>query len=174
MHNPQDKSYWCKWGADMERRFVNDVAPYLNINAQINPEKRRNKYAPDLLVDGHLADLKYHECPFFLSNALYQVDNQYSVTFNCKDFERYARLYPDLLIFMWLHFVDTEMEVGGRRYRVRPLRGVWKAPFQRVAKLVSKAPVHAYKNRKDDRIGNARDSYVLDIRDFDCVAMRIS
>lgn len=171
MHNPQDKLWWCRKGEELERHFVDNVAPRLGINAVINPEKRENPYAPDLLVDNRLADLKYQGLPYYTSYVSHQVDNNWAVMFNKKDYERYSCKYPDITLYFWVHWSEAEREIGGTTYRVTPLRGVWVAPFADMHRLVAKAPLHTYKNRVGDKEGNARDSYVLDLRDMKCIIM---
>jgi hypothetical protein len=174
MHDVQDKSYWCALGVEQEKQFVTKICPYLHINAVINPEKVHNPYAPDLLVNGEVADLKYQSIPFFMSNALYHKDSQYVVVFNKKDFERYMHYYPHITIYFWVHFTDTAADIGGEHYEVKPMRGVWRVPFKRICELIPDAPLHHYKNRVDDHKGNGKASYLLDVRQMEQVAMRMN
>jgi len=171
MHDTQDKLWWCEKGVELETRFVNDVAPRLGIPAVINPEKAHNPYAPDLLVDGHIADLKYQGKPYFKALEQGGVDSQYAVSFNGKDYERYGLKYPEIEIFFWVHWEETSRVIGGKPYSVNFMRGVWRTPFRALAALCDKAQSHAYRNRIGDKAGNAKDSYVVDLRDMECVIM---
>ncbi|MFW6224636.1 MAG: hypothetical protein ACOC4B_00035 [Bacteroidota bacterium] len=67
-HDLQDKGIWCKSGASKEEVFVETFGERLNLI--INPEKRNNPYAPDLLniSTGLRADLKTQNTPFFRLN----------------------------------------------------------------------------------------------------------
>jgi hypothetical protein len=50
MHNTEDKQWWVIEYRKNEDDFVNLVAPKLGLKAEINPEKEKNPFAPDLLV----------------------------------------------------------------------------------------------------------------------------
>src|SRR3954454_23053909 len=93
-HSPQDKGFWVDAGRDKERDFVERVLPRLGFSGAINPAKESDIYAPDLLVEGQLADLKAQRMPFFKARELYEVDPQFAVTFNEKDYLRYRDRYP--------------------------------------------------------------------------------
>ncbi len=45
------------------------------------------------------------------------------------------------------------------------MEGIWRISFQKLIGLSKKSPIHEYQQRINDQAGNARDSYVLDLRD---------
>ena len=95
---------------------------------------------------------------------MYGIDPSYAVVFNRKDRERYAELYPEIDIYFWVHWLSVKFEMVSFTQEVEHINGVWKISFQELNKLMDSAPLHEYIQRKDDTKGNARDSYVLDIR----------
>ena len=50
---------------------------------------------------------------------------------------------------------------------VEKQRGIWFLSYEQMIDLVEDAPLHAYQNRIDDTKGNAKDSYILDLRKMD-------
>jgi hypothetical protein len=167
--SPQDKDFWVEAGADKERDFVERVLPALGFNGDLNPAKQLDPYAPDLVVEGHLADLKCQRTPFFKAAALYGIDPQFAVTFNQKDYTRYCELYPSLDIFFWVAWQTTTKRIGGHSYTLRPMAGVWKASFPALRRNIEQHRVgaHAYLERLFDSRGNAKKSYVFDLRRFE-------
>jgi len=174
LHNTEDKKWWVISGREKEDLFVNEVCPNLGIGAVINPEKETNPYVPDLLVHGRLADLKCQETPFFRSGSLYQIPSQYAVTFNRKDYLHYSLKYPDIVIYFWIDWKSLSKDVHGHIYKVNPMAGVWVADFQKIREKIEcgKAPLHSYMRRSNDVIGNAKDSYLFDVRHFQCLYVR--
>jgi hypothetical protein len=171
MHDTEDKGWWVIEWAKHEQLFVAQVCPRLGLAATINPAKQHDRYAPDLLVDGRVADLKCQQTPFFKARVLYNLDPQYVVTFNRKDYMRYQRTYPGIVIYFWLDWQVREMAIGRATFAVAPLAGVWRAPFAQLAALIERgaAPLHAYQRRRSDTQGNAKDSYLVDVRALECL-----
>jgi hypothetical protein len=169
MHDTEDKLWWCVHGEQQENEFVDLVAPQVGLYAIINPEKRTNKYAPDLLIDpaGTIADLKAQSTPFFTVEKTYPgYDRNYAVTFNRKDFLRYRENYPEISIIFWIKW--TFLTYG--RLMVSPIYGVWRCEFSQIEEFVKEgAPLHHYGRRVNDTNGNGRDSYVLDLRRMECL-----
>jgi hypothetical protein len=161
MISTQDKGWWVEAGLAKEHDFVERILPALGIEGEINPAKEHDPYAPDLLVGGRLADLKSQRHPFFTASR-YGIDPQYAVTFNVKDLRRYIERYPLIDLFFW---VDWH-EVSGFGTTVEPLVGVWRAWFPTIERLAlnGTAKLHAYQQRQDDTRGNAKASYVFDVR----------
>lgn len=118
---------------------------------------------------GTFADLKCQRTPFFKASELYNVDPQFAVTFNAKDFERYRGSYPSIDIFFWVAWQTTQKTIGGQRYRVEPMAGVWRASFPALRRQIEEKGVgaHAYLERLFDAQGNAKHSYVFDLRRFE-------
>lgn len=164
-HNLQDKSVWCKDGERVEQSFVRLHGEQLSII--INPEKDTNKYAPDLLSNqsGNLGDLKTQNTPFFKASSLFGIDPTYAVVFNLKDRNRYRELYPNIDIYYWIEWIAVKFQMGIKETTVQPLYGVWRVNFAEFDKHLEKAPLHDYMQRRDDNNGNAKSSFVIDIRE---------
>jgi hypothetical protein len=167
-HNTEDKGWWLKHGLELEYQFVELCKNQLNIKAEINPAKSDSPTAPDLLVDGKIADLKVQNTPFF-SATKYSMDPRYTVTFNRKDFERYSSLYPEIVVYFWVNWT----QLAWRDFRVQKLNAICKADFSQIADQVNsgKAKEHEYIHRQGDMKGNAKSSFLLDIRTFQKVAL---
>jgi hypothetical protein len=169
-HDPQDKLYWIEKGEGEEIKFVDLCKNELGLEAEINPAKEKDRLAPDLIVEGKVADLKTQNTPFFKSGLLYGIPPEFAVTFNGNDLERYTADYPEIDIYFWVHWQQLERVISGTTYTVEPLCGVFKIPLVEITRMVKGgAPLHEYKNRKGDRV-NAKDSYVLDLRGFEEIA----
>jgi hypothetical protein len=171
VHNTEDKQWWVIEWAKREVLFVEKVCPELGLLAGINPEKSSNRYAPDLVVSGLIADLKCQQTPFFKARDLYGLDPQFAVTFNRKDYLRYKEQYPTIIVYFWVDWQGREKVIRGTRYAVQPLAGVWRAAFSALAALIEseQAPLHTYQRRQGDTQGNARDSYIIDLRRLECL-----
>ncbi len=161
--NLQAKGAWCESGARKEEVFVAKHGDALNLI--INPEKTTSPYVPDLFNTRTkaLGDLKTQNTPFFQATSRYGLDAQYAVVFNQKDAERYARYYPDIEIYFWVDWVVMGFK-GVTEIAVQPMTGVWYIPFRELQKLLGIAPLHSYAQRTNDTQGNAKGSYVLDLR----------
>jgi hypothetical protein len=124
-----------------------------------------------MVVDGQVADLKCQQTPFFKARVLYNLDPQFVVTFNRKDYRRYQRQYPSISIYFWLDWHVREMLIGRSTFVVQALAGVWRAPFAQIATLIErrKAPLHVYQRRQGDLQGNAKESYLVDVRALECL-----
>lgn len=163
--NAEDRSWYVRYGEDLEARFIEQIVPRLGIAIKLNPAKNHNRYAPDLIVMGkQLADLKHQSKPFFTSWR-YGIAPQFAVTFNHKDYVRYSENYPDIVIYWW---VEREDETGYGA-TVRRMNAVWRCPLTTLATAIEngKVHLHEYDNRKFDQNGNAKASYVFDVRDFE-------
>ena len=162
-HDLQDKGLWCKIGSTKEEVFVEKFGRELHLS--INPEKQRNPYAPDLLnTSSHLlGDLKTQNTPFFQAKARFNLDPQFVVVFNGKDRLRYLEHYPYIEIYFAIDWQVVRFE-GREVISVLPMKGVWFIPFQDLNLLLEKSPFHAYQQRTKDQNGNAKGSYVLDLK----------
>lgn len=168
-HDLQDKGQWCVNGASQEETFVSSFGKQLGV--RINPEKRVNKYAVDLIDNnGTLADLKVQNTPFFKAKSLFGKDPQFCVVFNKKDKERYERYYPNCNIYFWVDwiatFYDSDTEhPNSQKINVKPMKGVWQIEFQDLLKIINKSPLHEYLQRRCDNNGNAKSSYILNLQE---------
>jgi hypothetical protein len=148
----EDKDQWCERSLSFEQHFVKVIAPMIGLDAEINPEKTSNPYAPDLLVEGRVADLKFRSTPFFTAEH-----PQWAVTLNCNDVDRYLKEWPDIRLFFWVYWEACE----AYGTQVGELGGVWEAHLGDVAGCRR----HVYQRRVGDQ-RNARDSFILDLRDL--------
>jgi hypothetical protein len=166
-HDLQDKSPWCKEGESIEENFISLYGQKLGLT--INPEKTDNSYAPDLfdLKNKIRADLKTQNTPFFQAKLRYNLNPQFSVTFNWKDYKRYKKLYPEIDIYFWVNWIPIQFQNQNGIIKVNPMQGVWKVSFNSLMKLVesNKYPLHSYYQRVYDNKGNAKSSYVIEITD---------
>jgi len=160
----QNKGAWCDHGASKEVIFVQRFGTRLGL--EINPAKAKDPYAPDLAyLNGRgLADLKTQNTPFFRALKDYGIDPQYAVTFNTVDRRRYLERYPDIDIYYWVDWQAVRFEGRGGTIVVQAMAGVWKIAFRDLNALCDSANVHAYQQRRRDKGGNARDSFVLDLQ----------
>jgi hypothetical protein len=159
----EDRNPWYDLGCAYESQFCATVAPNLGLDAMINPEKQTNPTLPDLLVNGMLSELKVRTHPFFLAEKKYGIDPQYCVMFNRKDYDYYKRCYPDLMIYWWVWWEETERYLDGYTHRVRPMTGVWRCSFGDLASHADKGIFGQCK------WGNGRDSFALNLFDFYCL-----
>jgi len=145
------------------------VLPELGFSAAINPDKTHDRYAPDLVVNGHVADLKSQRTPFFKAQELYGVDPQFAVSFNAKDYRRYCEHYPEIDIFYWVVWQTTVRRIDGEERSVKPMAGVWRASFPALRYRIENESVrsHTYLHRLLDDQGNGKSSFLFDLRKFE-------
>ena len=169
--NTEDKAAWADLGLSMETDFIARVVPKLGLDITMNPAKKQDKYAPDLVSSGKLADLKTQNTPFFTAGR-YGKDPGRTVTFNRKDLERYQKLYPDLLVYFYVRWDQLEYH-GRSKLSVAPLHGVWKAGVGHIDGLIKRkqAPEHEYRRRREDVMGNAKSSFLLSLDDLELVSL---
>lgn len=144
--NPQEKQAWCEIGAKAEARLVSPVRDGCVLLP--NPAKAHDKYAHDLLMLLP-ADLKTVRTRFNTAER-YGIPARSAITLNRKDVERYASMYPNLVVVFDVDFGDY------KRIGFASIRAI-----QTWIKC-GKAPEHAYLHRVDDTQGNAKSSYILD------------
>jgi hypothetical protein len=164
----EDKLSWCSNAESDERLFVSDVVPQFGGDIVIHPDKATSPYGPDLwLPKSRLpGDLKFQQTPFFTARR-YGLGPQYAVTFNVKDFERYRSLYPDIVLFFWVRWGETSYPPD-TSLDVSPMEGVWWERFSvlKKAAVYGRMPRHTYRNRVDDECGNAKESFLFDVRNL--------
>jgi hypothetical protein len=155
-----DKGFWCALGEDKERAFVEVMGriPRQPYTAVIHPAKQSNAYHPDLLVsDGRrqfTGEVKTKNSPLFFGRR-YGVDPQFAFTMDLKDSFHYTRWLSrgtDILVFIWVkweaHEMVTSYQGKERKYTVKPMKGIWAAPFSKLRrKELSNSPpeIHWYK-----------------------------
>ncbi len=172
MHDTEDKNWWVRHGERLELEFVERIGSEFDLDVEINPAKSHDTFAPDLILDGELADLKVQNTPFFTAGRR-GFDPQHTVTFNRKDLLRYQELYPRLTVVFWIEWTVTSWPHANPTHHVRPMSGVWTTPLDKISGLVEtgRAPLHRYGRRIGDTAGNAQESYLLDLRWLDEVTV---
>jgi len=150
MIDTEDKKSWCEAGSLAEKDFVatNKLAGW---GISINPSKHEDVYTHDLI--GMIPiDLKSIREPWRRSQELFGIPSKYAISVNKKDIIRYVNMYPNIIILL-----DVEWD------------GVYMLTMSRAKALITsgKAMRHDYKNRKYDTKGNAKTSYIFDLRDLD-------
>lgn len=149
--DPQDKAAWCRWGEDAEIRLAGPLLP--NGGALMrNPAKASDPYTHDLFVVLP-ADLKTIRTRFRTADR-YGIDPRSAVTINRKDLERYARLYPTIVILLDVDYGDYKRFCSATLTQIRELV------------RSGRSRLHVYRDRVADTAGNARDSYVFDAEWF--------
>lgn len=163
-HNLQDKTHWCKEGEKLEISFVREYGEKLKYI--LNPDKTKNECAPDLIntKTNNLADLKVQNTPFFKAKELYGIEPTYAVVFNEKDKDRYENYYPDIEIVYYVNWLVLKAVIKNRIYTTPGFKAIFKAEFPKLRDYLSTLKIHYYKQREFDTKGNAKGSYVLDIR----------
>ena len=177
-HDTEDKKWWVDFGERKEKEFIENICPKIGLTAKLNPQKKVDPTAPDLFVGGKIAELKYQGTPFFTASR-YSKDNggrfdpRYTATFNWNDFRRYKNQYPDIDIYFWVNWEILEYKSKGGIIKIKLLKGIWLTPFQIILEGIKnkRYPLHHYLRRKNDTKGNAKSSYLLELRDFKQVVL---
>jgi len=149
----QDKQAWCRKGESLERAFA-ARAPIQGWGIAMNPAKHTDPYSHDHIATVPM-DLKTMDTQWRKSEELFGIPPEFAVSINQKDFVRYKKLYPNILIVLDVKWLDR----------------CFILTLTRARKLIreQRAKTHEYKDRKDDTRGNAKVSYVFDIRDLDAI-----
>jgi hypothetical protein len=159
----ENKLDWCKSGASQEELFVFLFGHTFGL--KINPDKKNDPYTVDLIHKkrGELCELKTRRTPFFMSQKLYGVPVQYAVTINRNDIERYTERHPSLPLYFWVWW-DTCL--SGYGSTVKRMHGLWGIRLEQLVELCTPDRLHCYERRKNDTQGNAKDSYVVSVKDM--------
>ena len=171
-HNTEDKNYWVdKFGPKNELKFCDIVCPIIKRHGILNPEKVTNPYVPDLIVEERLSDLKYQSTPFYSCGHYYNYDPQFTCTFNLKDFTHYGQKYPNLDLYYWVDYPDMEKVHRNKEIHIHRMEAIFVINYQDLKTLIEtkKSPLHSYLGRTNDTKGNAKSSYLIDVRDMNCL-----
>jgi len=164
----EDKFAWCEqYGDVVESAFCVNRLYDLGLSGYMNPEKKTNKYSHDMFMVFQ-SDLKTVRTPLYKAKELFNIDPQYAVTFNLKDAERYKKLYPNIAVVfdvMWDESLCSKT-IGGQKYVVAPMHHTYVGFLTdiRNAIIASGNKKIEYQNRINDMNGNAKESYVFDVR----------
>jgi len=162
----ENKLAWCAAGADAELEFVQKRLIDIGLDGYINPAKETDVYTHDMVMR-FPADLKTVRTPLFKAMDLYGIDPQFAVTFNLKDMRRYKELYPNIIVIFDVNWEQTSWaDRSGKVYEVKPMHSTYGGFIGdiRNAVLASGSRVIKYKRRVDDDQGNAKESFVFDVR----------
>lgn len=160
----QKQAPWYEQGIRSELIFVSKYGKQFSLD--INPEKKFENYAPDLIntATGVIGDLKEQNTPFFrCSKKDNKLNPRYTVSFNVDDYNKYSK-YDQFDVYFWvswkaIKFVDPYLTI-----EVEPLEGIWRIDLNGLSSLVDIAHKHDYHQRVFDENGNSKDSYLLDLR----------
>ena len=170
MHNTEDKKYWVeKYGLNHEYRFIEILKDFDGYDLDINPDKKNSPTSIDFIWQEDLADLKTQTTPFFTSKR-YGIDTEYAVTFNKIDYQRYLdyekSTKKNVYVFFWIDWKQLTWKDKNTHY----LFGIYYASLKNIKKMISDgAPEHSYIRRRFDTKGNAKSSFILDIRKFNSI-----
>ena len=108
--------------------------------------------------------MKTQTTPFFTSGR-YGIDTQYAVTFNRIDYERYIDYEKltnkSVYIFFWIDWQQLTWKEKSTKY----LFGIYFDSLKNLEKIITGgAPEHSYIRRRNDDKGNAKSSFIIDIR----------
>ena len=163
-----NKLAWCEeYGDKIERSFCVDRLYDLGLTGFMNLEKKQNVYAHDMF-SVFPADLKTVRTPFFKSWEKFEIDPQYAVTINMKDIQRYKELYPNIVVVfdvLWDEKICKKF-IEGVEYGVKPMHKTYAGFIQdiRSAVVACGNKKVEYQGRVNDTGGNAKASYVFDVR----------
>lgn len=149
--NTEDKKAWCEAGAKSEMLFTEKMLDS-GFGVMCNPAKKGDPYTHDFYLTLP-SDLKTIRTRFRTADR-YGIPPFSAITLNVKDVDRYIKLYPHIVIIFDVDYGDYKR--------------LCYAPLRQIYDLIKsgKAVRHIYQNRVDDKLGNARDSYVLDAEWF--------
>lgn len=121
----------------MEDAFVANYGPRLDV--RINPDKAKNKYAPDLerVEDGSLVELKSQRTPFRSAMTMLGIPVRFAFTIDEYAAMRYALYYPDIDIMFW-DVVNDKVYQANMQDLVRYLPTCYRQILKRRVDLGSK------------------------------------
>lgn len=156
----EDKPAWCAAGAQAEVEFCQRLRKF-GFGGGINIEKESDPFVHDLFLTLP-SDLKSVRTPLFMARELYDLDPQYTVTFNVKDGQRYARLYPNILVVFDVRW-DT---LKWNHYEVEPMHRTYAGFLPDIRRAIKQSGSQRikYQRRISDTAGNAKESFVFDVR----------
>lgn len=168
VHDTEDKPWWILAGHQRRVAFVEEVAPTFGLPVEMNPANEDDRSQAELFVDGFPCDLQCPTTPFFKAEELYGSPIKYAVTWNRADYLRYLDGSGGADLLWWVHWDETQKTIGKNAYSIGFLTGVWRVPYIEIAERIEagKTPLHVYKRRVADARGNAKESYILDLRRF--------
>jgi len=165
-----NKQSWCDtYGENVEKSFCVDRLYDLGLTGYMNLEKKKNIYAHDMF-SVFPSDLKTVRTPFFKAYEKFEIDPQFAVTINLKDMQRYKELYPNIVVVfdvLWDEKICKKL-IDGVKYSVQPMHKTYAGFIQdiRTAVIACGNNKVEYQGRVNDTKGNAKASYVFDVREL--------
>jgi signal peptidase I len=163
----EDKPLSCREGEKKEETFIRLYGEQLGLI--INPEKKNNKYLPDLLdINKKIrADLKAINTPIFTVKSTHNIYPIDAAPFDVKDYKNYHINYPEIDVYFWLDWGDmtyiSEDKFGNeRKIEVKPVSKLFVISFEELYKYCSRMDEHTYEKRVGDKKGNAQDAFYVD------------
>ena len=152
----EDKQAWCTYGAELEHQFAAKMFGS-SVGVLKNPAKNTDLYTHDLFALFQ-SDLKSIRTVFRTADR-YGFDANYAITINEKDIRRYTEKYPNIMLLLDIDYPTY--------------KGVRVVSIYRLNKFIAsgKAKRHEYILRVNDSSGNAKASYIFDLRWFDEVTL---
>lgn len=159
-HDPQDKAYWVRRGRELEQLFHSTVH-IEGCGVSFPTAKIDDPYGHDFLLTRPM-DLKVQAEPFYTAEERFGIPPRYAISINLKDLQRYTTMYPNI-VFVVVVLFEGDMEIR-------------QMTLHRARELVANksAKRHEYKNRKGDQSGNAKVSYIFDLRDLDEISYTVT
>jgi len=99
-------------------------------------------------------DLKTLTTPWIYSERMFGIPPTYAISINRKDLRRYYQLYPNIIIILDVQYPDYQAAHWTDLDRLK------------IFVKSGKVQLHKYQTRIDDDQGNAKDSYIFDVRWF--------
>lgn len=174
LHNTEDKNWWLLYGNKKEEAFIKfaeekGILPGI----QLNPERPMKPWLPEFIYEGKYADLKEQTTPFFTAKK-YNVPPRYAFTLNVRDVNDIAEKYSGCQLIIYINWLAVRFQMfsGGQiinEISVVPLQGVWLLKPIDLEIFLTNSPIHSYKRRFNDTRGNAKDSYVIDVRKLNLI-----
>jgi len=184
LHDTEDKNWWLKWGEEKEsafKHFCKEIGIFNNLSFNPDRANGKNRGAPEFIYQEQFLDVKVQNQPFFESIKMFKIPPRYAVTLNWRDVRDVKEKYPNCLIIYWVNWIPLKyIKTMPRKtmppkevenISIEPLNGIWQINPTRLFQLEQKAimdgNLHWYARRYGDKKGNAKSSYVIDIRDTD-------
>jgi hypothetical protein len=147
----EDKAFWCAHGERQEIAFVNKFKELkhkglmtTDISIDIHPEKNKNSYHPDLIVNEQfVGEAKIKNSPLFIAKK-YGVNPQFALTMDLKDVFNYRKKLIldglDIHVFIWVKWEAKKMTTSYSEKSVRRMGGIWVTPFSRLLGFIQDEP----------------------------------
>ena len=161
MHNTEDKKWWIEYGVKKEAEFL-QWCEERNLYAGLQ-KSSAPVYYPEFTYQGRYLDLKTVQTPFFMAGKKYGIDPNFAITLNTQDVLDCTHKYPKCQIIFDIDWESTT-QFG---VSVKARKEIRFLSYEKMQELIKEAPIHQYHKRGDDLQGNAKGSYILDVRDIE-------